>query len=116
MTAQLLEYTSASDLRVRRVRAAFAASPHPKVAPHRGGNVIRVPWGPNRARACDVTRTVAAPSTVLAAPAPTRLVWTPRGIAVMVVLVALMAGLMLTTAIGSFLSVSNAPFATIIGG
>lgn len=114
MTAQLLEYTSASDLRVRRVRAAVAASARPKVAPYREGNVIHGAWGPTQARACDVARTAAA--TVLIAPAPTRLMWTPRGVTVMVVLVALMAGLMLTTAVGAFLTVSNAPFASIIGG
>lgn len=120
MTAQLLEYTSPSDVLVRRVQAARAASVRATVAPHREGNVIHASWGATRARACDVSRpaeVLPAPvvAPVAAAPA-TRLVWTERGIAVMVSLVALVLGVMLTTVVGAFLSVSNAPLVAVIGG
>lgn len=115
MTAQLLEYTSPSDALVRRVRAARAASVRATVAPHREGNVIHATWGATEARACEVARPVAVAPRPAAA-TPTRLVWTSRGIAVMVTLVALVAGVMLTTLVGAFLSVSNAPLVALVGG
>lgn len=110
MTAQLLEYTSPSDALVRRVRTARAASVRATVAPHREGNVMHATWGATQARACDVAR----PAPL--APAPTQLVWTPRGVAVMVSLVAIVTGLMVSTLIGAFLAVSNEPLIAMIGG
>ena len=120
MTAQLLEYTSPSDVLVRRVQAARAASVRATVAPHREGNVIHASWGATQARACDVSRpaeVVPAPAVAPVAAAPAaRLVWTERWIAVMVSLVALVFGVMLTTVVGAFLSVSNAPLVALVGG
>lgn len=112
MTAQLLEYTSSSDAIVRRVRAARAASVRATVAPHREGNVIHGSWGVAEARACDVSR----PAAEVAQVAPTRLVWTDRGIAVMVSLVAALTGIVLTTLVSAFLAVSNEPIVALIGG
>ncbi len=122
MTAQLLEYTSASDARVRRVRAARAASVRASVAPHRVDSRIQASWGTAQVRACEVARP--APVPVVAphpavAPAPTvatRLEWTPRGIAVIVSLVAIVTGVMLTTLVGAFLAVSDAPLVALVAG
>ncbi len=116
MTAQLLEYTSASDLRVRRVRAARAASAHVTVAPHRDAARIQASWGSTQVRACDVERPAAlVPVGAPAAPA-TRLVWTDRGIAVMLALVVIVTGVMVTTLVNAFLAVSNAPVVALVGG
>ena len=120
MTAQLLEYTSPSDALVRRVRAARAASVRDTIAPHREGNVIHAPWATTQARACEVER----PAAVVAAPgpvpaieaAPARLVWTERGIAVILSLVAIVTGLMVTTLVSAFLAVSNEPLVALVAG
>ena len=82
MTAQLLEYTSPSDVLVRRVKAARSASV-PTVAPHRPAAVrAEERWSASQARACEVSRPSVAPAVVVRAPQSTRLVWTPRGRAV----------------------------------
>lgn len=116
MTAQLLEYTSPSDALVRRVRAARAATV--TVAPHREGNVIHAPWGATQARACEIDRQVVLAEVVplVVQPAATRLELTPRGIAVLVSLVAIVTGVMLSTVVGAFLAVSDAPVTALIGG
>ncbi|MDO5534134.1 MAG: hypothetical protein Q4F65_05735 [Propionibacteriaceae bacterium] len=108
MTAQLLEYTSPSDVLVRRIQAARSASVAP-VAPHRPA-VVRAEerWKVSEARACDVARPAVAPAP---ASVPTRLEWTPRGIAVMVLLVAVVIGVMCSTLVGAFLAISNEPLA-----
>lgn len=106
MTAELLEYTSDSDVVVRRIRAAHSAA-----------SAVVEPRRPAAARAeerwvgTDVrSREVSRPPVVTYAAGPTsRLEWTPRGLAVMVVLVALIAGVMLSTLVGAFLSVSDEP-------
>ena len=105
MTAQLLEYTPESASVVRRVQAARSASP--VAASGRRPATFRAEerWAGSRARACDVSR----PSGPRVAASASRLEWTPRGIAVMVLLVALLAGVMLATLVGAFLSVSNEP-------
>lgn len=114
MTAQLLEYTSPSDVLVRRVKAARSASV-PTVAPHRPAAVrAQERWSASQARACEVSRPSVAPAVVVRAPQPTRLVWTPRGMAVMVLLVALVAGVMLSTMVGAFLAVSNEPAVEVL--
>ena len=108
MTAQLLEYTSESDVIVRRVQAARSASTA-TAAPHRPAAVrAETRWGSAQARACEVSRPARTPQRAQA-PAATRLEWTPRGIAVLVLMVALLAGVMLATLVGAFLSVSNEP-------
>ena len=113
MTAQLLEYTTPSDVLVRRVKAARSATSGAGVAHHRPATVrAEERWSQGQARACEVSRPAAVPAPV-ARPAavPTRLEWTPRGIAVMVILVALVAGVMFSTMVGAFLAVSNEPAA-----
>ncbi len=71
-----------------------------------------VRWTRVAARACSagaVAAPVAVPPTTSTAATPTRLVWTPRGVAVMVLGVLMTAMFMLATIVNAFLAVSDAP-------
>lgn len=73
-----------------------------------------VRWTHVTARACQAGAVAAheptpRPRVAPAAATPTRLVWTPRGIAVMVLAVVMTAVFMLVTIVNAFLAVSNAP-------
>lgn len=108
MTAQLLEYTTPADVRARRVRAARAAALGAADARNPAQANPAARWSTQHARACEVSRPDGAVAPAApAAPARTRQVWTPRGVAVMVVLVTLVVGVMLATLVGAFLAVSN---------
>lgn len=112
MTAELLEFPAA-EVRVRRGPARRPASTRHPLAPGRGGVRPHGPrqqgWASPSARACEAP---AAPRPVpVVSPTPTRLEWTPRGLAVMLGLIATVVVLMLVTAVGAFLSVSDAPAA-----
>lgn len=69
-------------------------------------------WTASGARACAEVRSVTSVARPAAAPSASgRLYWTPRGVAVMVMLVAVVVGVMATTLVGAFLAVSNEPVA-----
>lgn len=101
MAAMLVEYPT------------IVATPAPVPAAPRRRDARTATWTPRDARGCVVAR----PETLAAdAPAPgadaaggRHLYWTPRGIAVMVSLVAIVTGVMLATLVMAFLAVSNEP-------
>lgn len=92
-------------------RSATRPAPRPTVpvGPGAGPDRRTTAWRASSARAC--SGVAPAPRTVSsAAPAATgQLSWTPRGVAVMVILVALVVGFMVATLVSSFLAVSNDP-------
>lgn len=100
MTAQLLDYPTTAQVRVRPSRQAAGVP----VAPHR--QAARRNPGPQQ-REWSVVHG-GAPRQA-AASAEGRLYWTPRGLAVMIAAVALIAVAMLTTIVIAFLGVSDAP-------
>ena len=100
MTAQLLDYPTASQVRVRPSRQGAGVP----VAPHR--QAPRRNLGPQQ-RVWSVAQ-AAAPLPVSAG-VEGRLYWTPRGLAVMIAAVALIAVAMLATIVVAFLGVSDAP-------
>lgn len=117
MTAELLEFPAA-EVRVRRGPTQRPASTRPvstrSVAPHRDGARPLGPrhqaWGTPSARGCDVPQSARPASAT--APVATRYEWTERGLAVMLGLIVTVVVLMTGTAVGAFLSVSDAPAAT----
>lgn len=84
------------------------------VGPGGGPDRRTTAWAPAPARACSNVAPAAAQrgaetSSVTARPGTGRLVWTPRGIAVMVMAVAVVIGVMTTALVSGFLAVSNEP-------
>lgn len=96
---------------VRRRRPSRSNAP---VGPGGGPDRRTTAWAPAPARACSNVAPAAAQrgaetSSVTARPGTGRLVWTPRGIAVMVMAVAVVVGVMTTALVSGFLAVSNEP-------
>lgn len=122
MSALMLEGTSRSSVRPRVARALRPSVDAPRRESQRtplgptGATPPVVHWARVPGYACGAVApvaVVAGSEAAMAAPAqaevPTRLVWTPRGTAVMVVAVALLALMMLVTLVSAFLAVSNDP-------
>ncbi|MFT3875024.1 MAG: hypothetical protein QM708_01140 [Propioniciclava sp.] len=137
MTALMLEGTSRSGVRSRAAQGLRPSSGAPRRDSQRtplgptGEHPPVVHWAHVKPRACaDVApapvhaevacaavsderavgvEAVAAPAVVAA---PTRLVWTPRGVAVMVSVVMITALFMFGTIVGAFFAVSNEPLTT----
>ncbi|QIK73388.1 hypothetical protein G7070_15365 [Propioniciclava coleopterorum] len=105
MTALLLDYPTTARVRVRpsREHAGVPVAPH-RTAPHRSTGPTQRRWS--------VAQGSSARPAVAPAVASGRLYWTPRGLAVMIALVAIVAVTMVATIVGSFLAVSDAPLVT----
>lgn len=105
MTAQLLDYPATASARVRQASrpAGVTVAPH-RQAPRRPQGPAHRPWSVAIASTPARTPTAVAPSA-----APGRLYWTPRGLAVMVGFVAVVALAMVGTLVSAFLAVSPEP-------
>lgn len=118
MTAQLHEKSAASTVRVRPARTRRPANLGPVAAPRPVREARQATWGRAVGHACEVERqapVVAGPRVAVVSRPATgtgELVWTPRGLAVMVSLIAVTVFLMLVTVVGSFLSISSEPLQT----
>lgn len=111
MTADLLHRTTPAEVGTRPSRTGRTPGRRVPVAPHRSlarpvdarsARRSQAVWTPGRACAVERPRVAVGGG---------ELHWTPRGVAVMVILVAVTVAAMLVTMVSAFVAVSNEPIA-----
>lgn len=110
MTVHALEFSTVGGTRRRPARTGRPSSAHPSAGSRRPEPRRQAGWSGQGARGCTLTRDAVRPvPPVAGSVGGGRLYWTPRGVAVMVLLVAVAVGVMLATMVVAFLAVSDAP-------